>query len=69
MFTAHPTLNGKSLTDQDKNGKPLSRDPQRRRGGQGQGWAMWPRPGSDRSGIKVSYVTKIESDLRCRLFK
>jgi signal transduction histidine kinase len=63
MFTAHPTLNGKSLTDlQDKNGKPLGKEilSVAEEGKVKEVSYMWPRPGSDPTPVsKVSYVTKI----------
>ena len=63
MFTAHPTLNGKSLADlQDKNGKPLGKEilSAAEEGKVKEVNYMWPRPGSDTTPVaKVSYVTKI----------
>jgi signal transduction histidine kinase len=63
MFTAHPTLNGKSLADlQDKNGKPLGKEilSVAEEGKVKEVSYMWPRPGSDPTPVeKVSYVTKI----------
>ena len=63
MFTAHPTLNGKSLTDlQDKNGKPLGKEilSVAEEGKVKEVSYMWPRPGTDPTPVsKVSYVTKI----------
>ena len=63
MFTAHPTLNGKSLADlQDKNGKPLGKEilSVAEEGKVKEVNYMWPRPGSDPTPVaKVSYVTKI----------
>jgi signal transduction histidine kinase len=62
-FTAHPTLNGKSLADlQDKNGKPLGKEilSVAEEGKVKEVAYMWPRPGSDPTPVgKVSYVTKI----------
>jgi signal transduction histidine kinase len=62
MFTAHPTLNGKSLADlQDKNGKPLGKEilSVAEEGKIKEVSYMWPRPGSDPTPVaKVSYVTK-----------
>jgi signal transduction histidine kinase len=63
MFTAHPTLNGKSLADlQDKTGKPLGKEilSAAEEGKIKEVAYMWPRPGSDPTPVaKVSYVTKV----------
>jgi hypothetical protein len=62
MFTAHPTLIGKSLKDlKDKTGKPLGEDIYKtaQAGKIGEVSYMWPRPGSTEPVQKVSYVTKV----------
>jgi signal transduction histidine kinase len=63
MFTAHPTLNGKSLADlKDKSGKPLGKEilSVAEEGKVKEVAYMWPRPGADQTPVaKVSYVTKI----------
>lgn len=62
LFTAHPTLTGKSLRDlQDKSGKPLGLDiyAAAKEGAISEVSYMWPRPGSADPVQKVSYVTKI----------
>lgn len=62
MFTAHPTLTGKSLMDlQDKAGKPLGKEiyATAKDGAIGEVSYMWPRPGSTDPVQKVTYVTKV----------
>jgi signal transduction histidine kinase len=62
MFTAHPTLTGKSLKDlKDKTGKPLGEEIYKtaKEGQIGEVSYMWPRPGQTDPVQKVSYVTKV----------
>ena len=62
MFTAHPTLVGKSLKDlKDKAGKPLGEEIYKvaAEGKVGEVSYMWPRPGTTEPVQKVSYVTKV----------
>ena len=62
MFTAHPSLVGKSLRDlKDKTGKPLGEEIYKtaQEGKIGEVSYMWPRPGSTEPVQKVSYVTKV----------
>lgn len=62
MFTAHPTLTGKSLMDlQDKAGKALGKEiyATAKDGAIGEVSYMWPRPGSADPVQKVTYVTKV----------
>jgi signal transduction histidine kinase len=62
MFTAHPTLVGKSLKDlKDKSGKALGEDMYKvaKEGQISEVAYAWPRPGSTDPVAKVSYVTKI----------
>jgi signal transduction histidine kinase len=62
MFTAHPTLVGKSLKDlKDKTGKPLGEDIYKaaKEGQISEVSYMWPRPGTTEPVQKVSYVTKV----------
>ena len=62
MFTAHPTLVGKSLRDlKDKAGKPLGEEIYKtaKEGQIGEVSYMWPRPGTTDPVQKVSYVTKV----------
>jgi signal transduction histidine kinase len=62
MFTAHPTLVGKSLRDlKDKSGKALGEDIYKtaQEGKVSQVSYMWPRPGQTEPVEKVSFVTKI----------
>ena len=62
LFTAHPTLTGKSLRDlQDKTGKPLGLDiyAAAKEGTISEISYMWPRPGSADPVQKISYVTKV----------
>jgi hypothetical protein len=62
MFTAHPTLVGKSLKDlKDKSGKPLGEEIYKtaQQGKIGEVSYMWPRPGTTEPVQKVSYVTKV----------
>ncbi len=62
MFTAHPTLQGKSLKDlKDKTGKALGQAiyDTAKEGHIGEVSYMWPRPGSTEPVQKVSYVTKV----------
>jgi signal transduction histidine kinase len=62
MFTAHPTLVGKSLRDlKDKSGKPLGEEIYKtaKEGKIAEVEYMWPRPGTTEPVQKVSYVTKV----------
>ena len=62
MFTAHPTLVGKSLKDlKDKAGKPLGEEIYKTaaEGKVGEVSYVWPRPGTTEPVQKVSYVTKV----------
>jgi signal transduction histidine kinase len=62
MFTAHPTLTGKSLKElKDKTGKPLGEEIYKtaKEGSIGEVQYMWPRPGQTEPVQKVSYVTKV----------
>jgi signal transduction histidine kinase len=61
MFTAHPTLVGKSLKDlKDKAGQPLGEEIYRvaEEGKISEVSYMWPRPGETEPVQKVTYVTK-----------
>jgi signal transduction histidine kinase len=61
-FTAHPTLNGKSLKDlKDKAGKPLGQEiyAAAKPGIISDVSYMWPRPGTTEPVQKVSFVTKV----------
>lgn len=62
IFTAHPTLVGKSLKDlKDKAGKPLGQDiyAAAKEGGIAEVSYMWPRPGTTEPVQKQSFVTKV----------
>ena len=62
MFTAHPSLVGKSLKDlKDKTGKPLGEEIYKsaKEGQISEVSYMWPRPGTTEPVQKVSYVTKV----------
>jgi signal transduction histidine kinase len=62
MFTAHPTLTGKSLKDlKDKSGKALGEEiyATAEEGKVKEVSYMWPRPGQTDPVQKVSFVTKI----------
>ena len=62
LFTAHPTLTGKSLKDlKDKAGKPLGEEiyATAKEGDVKEVSYLWPRPGQTDPVQKVSYVTKI----------
>lgn len=62
MFTAHPTLVGKSLKDlKDKTGKALGEEiyATAEAGKVGEVTYMWPRPNSTEPVEKVTYVTKV----------
>ncbi len=62
MFTAHPTLLGKSLKElKDKTGKALGEEIMKaaQEGKVAEVAYMWPRPGATEAVQKVSYVTKI----------
>jgi len=62
MFTAHPTLVGKSLRDlKDKSGKPLGEEIYKsaQEGKITEVSYMWPRPGTTDPVPKVSFVTKV----------
>jgi signal transduction histidine kinase len=61
MFTAHPTLVGKSLRDlKDKAGKPIGEEIYKnaQEGKISQLSYMWPRPGQTDPVQKVSFYTK-----------
>jgi signal transduction histidine kinase len=61
-FTAHPTLNGKSLKDlKDKTGKALGEEIYKaaQEGKVAEVSYMWPRPGQTNPVQKVSYVAKV----------
>lgn len=62
MFTAHPSLVGKSLKElKDKSGKPLGEEIYKaaQDGKVGEVSYMWPRPGTTEPVQKVSFVTKV----------
>jgi hypothetical protein len=62
MFTAHPSLVGKSLRDlKDKSGKALGEEIYKtaQEGKVSQVSYMWPRPGQTDPVQKVSFVTKV----------
>lgn len=62
MFTAHPSLVGKSLKDlKDKSGKPLGQEiyATAKEGNISEISYMWPRPGTTEPVQKFSYVTKV----------
>jgi signal transduction histidine kinase len=62
MFTAHPSLVGKSLRDlKDKAGKPLGEEIYKsaQAGKITEVSYMWPRPGTTEPVQKVSFVTKV----------
>jgi signal transduction histidine kinase len=62
MFTAHPSLVGKSLKDlKDKAGKALGEEiyANAKEGQLSQVSYMWPRPGTDTPVQKVTFVTKV----------
>lgn len=62
VFTAHPSLVGKSLKElKDKAGKPLGKEiyAAAKEGAIGEVSYMWPRPGTTEPVQKQSYVTKI----------
>jgi signal transduction histidine kinase len=66
MFTAHPTLVGKSLKDlQDKAGKPLGQEvyAKAKEGEYNTVEYMWPRPGETEPVQKVVYVTKVDDQV------
>ena len=61
-FTAHPTLQGKSMKDlKDKAGKALGEEIYKtaKEGQISDVTYMWTRPGSEQQVQKVSYVTKV----------
>lgn len=61
-FTAHPSLNGKSLKDlKDKTGKALGEEIYKaaQEGKVSEVAYMWPRPGTTEPVAKVSFVTKV----------
>ena len=61
-FTAHPTLNGKSMKElKDKAGTPLGEQMYKAasEGKVSEVSYMWPRPGASDPVQKVSYVTKV----------
>ncbi len=62
MFTAHPSLVGKSLRElKDKTGKPIGEEIYKtaQEGKVSQIEYMWPRPGQTDPVPKVSYFTKV----------
>jgi signal transduction histidine kinase len=62
VFTAHPSLVGKSLKDlKDKAGKPLGQEvyAAAKEGEIAEVSYMWPRPGQSDPVQKVVYVTKV----------
>lgn len=62
IFTAHPSLVGKSLKDlKDKAGKALGQDiyATAKEGAIGEVSYMWPRPGTTEPVQKQSFVTKV----------
>jgi signal transduction histidine kinase len=62
MFSAHPTLVGKSLRDlKDKSGKPLGEEIYKtaKEGQIAEVSYMWPRPNTTDPVQKVSFVTKV----------
>jgi signal transduction histidine kinase len=62
MFTAHPTLVGKSLRElKDKAGKPLGEQlyAAAQEGKVAEVAYLWPRPGTTEPVEKVSFVTKV----------
>ncbi|MCM8624965.1 cache domain-containing protein [Accumulibacter sp.] len=62
LFTAHPTLVGKSLKDlKDKAGKPLGEEvyASAKEGSISEVMYMWPRPGQTDPVAKVAFVTKV----------
>ena len=62
MFTAHPSLVGKSLKDlKDKSGKGLGQEiySAAQEGKVAEVSYMWPRPGTTEPVQKVSFVTKV----------
>lgn len=66
MFTAHPTLVGKSLKDlKDKAGKPLGEEvyAAAKEGEYDTVEYMWPRPGETEPVQKVVYVTKVDDQV------
>ena len=61
MFSAHPSLVGKSLKDlKDKTGKPIGEEIYKaaQEGKIAEVAYMWPRPGSTEPVQKVIYITK-----------
>lgn len=66
MFTAHPTLVGKSLKDlKDKAGMALGEEIYRvaGEGKVSEVSYMWPRPGETEPVKKVTYVTKVDDQV------
>lgn len=62
MFTAHPSLVGKSLRDlKDKAGKPIGEEIYKtaKEGKVSQISYMWPRPGQTDPVPKVGFITKV----------
>jgi signal transduction histidine kinase len=62
VFTAHPSLAGKSLMDlKDKNGKALGQEvyAAAKEGEIAEVSYVWPRPGESDPVQKVAYVTKV----------
>ncbi len=62
VFTAHPSLVGKSLKElKDKAGKPLGKEiyATAKEGAIAEVSYMWPRPGTTEPVQKQSYVTKV----------
>ncbi|ACI97745.1 cache domain-containing protein [Rhodospirillum centenum] len=66
MFTAHPTLTGKSLRDlKDKTGKALGEEiyATATEGKISEVSYMWPRPGETEPVQKITYVTKADDQV------
>ncbi len=66
MFTAHPSLVGKSMKDlKDKAGEPLGEKFYKtaKEGSVSEVAYQWPRPGTDTPVQKVSFVTKVGSQV------
>jgi signal transduction histidine kinase len=62
VFTAHPTLMGKSLKElKDKTGKAMGEEMMKvaQEGKVAEVDYMWPRPGATEAVQKISYVTKV----------
>ncbi|MFC7335384.1 cache domain-containing protein [Rhodocista pekingensis] len=66
LFTAHPSLTGKSLRDlKDKTGKALGEEiyGTAAEGKISEVSYMWPRPGETEPVQKVTYVTKVDDQV------